>query len=176
MFTGVQLPVRQGWGWRRGEARIPPAAPTPLTLPYTLLYICSVHELCSRTIGEYRLCRAVARAGYRRKEEYRVVRARRVWKFTEGTEGTEGTGGSGRYVLYGQVGHMCTVCCESISLILIFFTPPPPYCSWTVVCTVRCTLRTPRPEPEFRDVPRRLKRYIFAKRYLFRGPAAQQGF
>jgi hypothetical protein len=40
MFTGVQLPVRQGWGWGRGEARIPPAAPTPLTLPY--LYCTSV--------------------------------------------------------------------------------------------------------------------------------------
>jgi hypothetical protein len=25
------------------------------------------------------------------------------------------------------------------------------------------------PEPEFRDVTRRLKRYFFAKRYLFRG-------
>ncbi len=56
MFTGVQLPVRQSWGWGRGEAHIPPAAPTPLTLPYTLLYICTVHELCSRTVGEYRLC------------------------------------------------------------------------------------------------------------------------
>jgi hypothetical protein len=56
MFTDVQLPVRQGWGWGRGEARIPPAAPTPLTLPYTLLYIRTVHELCSRTVGEYRLC------------------------------------------------------------------------------------------------------------------------
>jgi hypothetical protein len=55
MFTDVQLPVRQGWGWGRGEACIPPAAPTPLTLPYTLLYICTVHELCSRTVGEYRL-------------------------------------------------------------------------------------------------------------------------
>jgi hypothetical protein len=43
-----------GWGWRWGEARIPPAAPTPLTLPYMLLYICTVHELCSRTVGEYR--------------------------------------------------------------------------------------------------------------------------
>ncbi len=47
--------LRQGWGWGRGEVRIPPAAPTPLTLPYTLLYICTVHELCSRTVGEYRL-------------------------------------------------------------------------------------------------------------------------
>ncbi len=33
-----------------------------------------------------------------------------------------------------------------------------------------------RTEPEFRDVTRRLKRYPFAKRYLFRGQAAQQGF
>jgi hypothetical protein len=32
-----------------------PAAPTPLTLPYMLLYICTVHELCSQTVGEYRL-------------------------------------------------------------------------------------------------------------------------
>ncbi len=55
MFTVVQLPARQGWGWWRGEAHIPLAAPTPLTLPYTLLYICTVHELCSRTVGEYRL-------------------------------------------------------------------------------------------------------------------------
>jgi hypothetical protein len=55
MFTDTQLPVRQAWGWGRGEARIPPAAPTPLTLPYTLLYICTVQELCSRTVGEYRL-------------------------------------------------------------------------------------------------------------------------
>jgi hypothetical protein len=55
MFTDVQLPVRQGWEWGRGEARIPPAAPTPLTLSYTLLYIYTVHELCSQTIGEYRL-------------------------------------------------------------------------------------------------------------------------
>ncbi len=55
MFTDVQLPVRQGGEWGRGEARIPPAAPTPLTLSYTLLYIYTVHELCSRTIGEYRL-------------------------------------------------------------------------------------------------------------------------
>jgi hypothetical protein len=31
-------------------------------------------------------------------------------------------------------------------------------------------------EPEFRDFPRRLKRYLFTKRYLFRGQAAQQGF
>jgi hypothetical protein len=30
MFTDVQLPVRQGWGWGQGEARIHPAAPTPL--------------------------------------------------------------------------------------------------------------------------------------------------
>jgi hypothetical protein len=52
MFTDVQLPVRQGWGWGQVEARIPPAAPTPLTLLYTLLYICTVHELCSRTVGE----------------------------------------------------------------------------------------------------------------------------
>ncbi len=43
-----------GWGWGRGEARIPPASRTPLTLPYMLLYICTVHELCSRTVGEYR--------------------------------------------------------------------------------------------------------------------------
>jgi hypothetical protein len=56
MFTDVQLPVRQGWGWGPGEARIPPAAPTLLTLPYTLLYIFTVHELCSRTVGEYSLC------------------------------------------------------------------------------------------------------------------------
>jgi hypothetical protein len=56
MFTDVQLPVRQGWGWGRGKACIPPATPTPLTLPYILLYICTVHELCSRTVGEYRLC------------------------------------------------------------------------------------------------------------------------
>jgi hypothetical protein len=33
-----------------------------------------------------------------------------------------------------------------------------------------------RVEPEFRDVPRRLKRYLFAKRYIFRSQAAQQGF
>ncbi len=38
-----------------GRARIPPAAPTPLTLPYTSLYTCTVPELCSRTVGEYRL-------------------------------------------------------------------------------------------------------------------------
>jgi hypothetical protein len=31
-------------------------------------------------------------------------------------------------------------------------------------------------EPEFRDVTRRMKRYLFAKRYIFRGQAAQQGF
>jgi hypothetical protein len=31
-------------------------------------------------------------------------------------------------------------------------------------------------EPEFIDVTRRLKRYLFAKRYLFRDQAAQQGF
>jgi hypothetical protein len=31
-------------------------------------------------------------------------------------------------------------------------------------------------EPEFRDVLRRLKRYLFVKRYLFRGLAVQQGF
>jgi hypothetical protein len=55
MFTDVQLPVRQDWGWGRGEACIPPAALTPLTLPDTSLYICTVHELCSRTVGEYRL-------------------------------------------------------------------------------------------------------------------------
>jgi hypothetical protein len=42
-------------GWGQGEACIPPAAPTPLTLLYTLLYNCTVHELCSRTVGEYRL-------------------------------------------------------------------------------------------------------------------------
>ncbi len=42
MFTDVQLPVGQGWGWGRGEASIPPAAPIPLTLPYTLLYCTSV--------------------------------------------------------------------------------------------------------------------------------------
>jgi hypothetical protein len=35
---------------------------------------------------------------------------------------------------------------------------------------------TVSPEPEFRDVLRRLKRYLFAKRYLFRGLAVQQGF
>ncbi len=29
MFTDVQLPVRQGWGWGQGEAGIHPAAPTP---------------------------------------------------------------------------------------------------------------------------------------------------
>jgi hypothetical protein len=34
--------------------------PHPLTLPYTLLYICTVHELYSRTVGEYRL-RGVSR-------------------------------------------------------------------------------------------------------------------
>jgi hypothetical protein len=55
MFTDVQLPFRQGRGWGRGEARIPPAAPTLLTLLYMLLYICTVHELCSQTVGEYRL-------------------------------------------------------------------------------------------------------------------------
>jgi hypothetical protein len=33
-----------------------------------------------------------------------------------------------------------------------------------------------RTEPEFIDVPGRLKRYLFTKRYLFRGQAAQQGF
>jgi hypothetical protein len=31
-------------------------------------------------------------------------------------------------------------------------------------------------EPEFIDVTRRLKIYLFAKRCLFRGQAAQQGF
>jgi hypothetical protein len=31
-------------------------------------------------------------------------------------------------------------------------------------------------EPEFRNITRRLKRYLFAKRYLFRGQAVQQGF
>ncbi len=41
--------------------------------------------------------------------------------------------------------------------------------------TVRLVLRNCS-EPEFRDVTRRLKRYIFAKRYLSRGQAAQQGF
>jgi hypothetical protein len=33
-----------------------------------------------------------------------------------------------------------------------------------------------RPEPEFIDIPRRLKRYLFVPRYLFRGQAEQQGF
>ncbi len=33
-----------------------------------------------------------------------------------------------------------------------------------------------KPEPEFKYVTRRLERYLFAKRYLFRGQAAQQGF
>ncbi len=37
-----------------GEVRIPPAAPNPLTVPYMLLYICTVNELCSRSVGEYR--------------------------------------------------------------------------------------------------------------------------
>ncbi len=36
--------------------------------------------------------------------------------------------------------------------------------------------KPPPPGPEFRDVTRRLKRYLFAKRYLFRGQAAQQDF
>jgi hypothetical protein len=40
MFTDVQLPVRQDWGWGRGEARIPPAAPTPL--PCRTCYCTSV--------------------------------------------------------------------------------------------------------------------------------------
>ncbi len=47
---------RVGGGGGGGGAH-PPAAPNqrpPLTLPYTLLYICTVHELGSRTVGEYR--------------------------------------------------------------------------------------------------------------------------
>ncbi len=71
MFTDVELPVRQDWGWGQGEACIPPAAPTPLTLPYTLLYICTVHELCSRTVGEYRL-RGVGRCPQRTYFSYRL--------------------------------------------------------------------------------------------------------
>jgi hypothetical protein len=55
MFTYVQYCVRQCIGWGRGEAAIPSAAPTPLTLPYTLLYICTVREQTSRTVGEYGL-------------------------------------------------------------------------------------------------------------------------
>jgi hypothetical protein len=40
----------------KGEAGIPPAAPPPYPArTYMLLYICTVHELCWRTIGEYRL-------------------------------------------------------------------------------------------------------------------------
>ncbi len=42
-------------GCGRGEAHIPLASPTPLTLPYTLQYICTVHELSLQTVGEYRL-------------------------------------------------------------------------------------------------------------------------
>jgi hypothetical protein len=41
------------------------------------------------------------------------------------------------------------------------------------VCAYMCTVYI---EPEFRDIPRRLKRYLFAKRYIFRSKAAQQGF
>jgi hypothetical protein len=37
------------------RARIPPAAPAPYILPYTLLYICTVYEPCLRTIVEYRI-------------------------------------------------------------------------------------------------------------------------
>ncbi len=38
-------------GGKRASLLLPPP---PLTLPYMLLYICTVLELCSRTVGEYR--------------------------------------------------------------------------------------------------------------------------
>ncbi len=42
MFTDVQLLVRQGWGWGRGEACIPPAAPPPYpALHFTVLLFSS---------------------------------------------------------------------------------------------------------------------------------------
>jgi hypothetical protein len=44
-------------GLGAGGGAHPSCCPHPLTLPYryTLLYICIVHELCSRTVGEYYL-------------------------------------------------------------------------------------------------------------------------
>jgi hypothetical protein len=44
------------------------------------------------------------------------------------------------------------------------------------MCTVIPPPFPTNPEPGFRDVTRRLKIYLFAKRYLSRGQAAQQGF
>jgi hypothetical protein len=43
--------VGGGGGGKRASLLL---SPTLLTLPYMLLYICTVHELCSRTVGEYR--------------------------------------------------------------------------------------------------------------------------
>jgi hypothetical protein len=42
-------------GGEGGGGVHPSCGPAPLTLPYTLLYIYTVHELCSRTVGEYLL-------------------------------------------------------------------------------------------------------------------------
>jgi hypothetical protein len=49
MYSNMLCTVEGGGG---GKGPIPPAAPTPFFLPYRLLYICTVNELCSRTIRE----------------------------------------------------------------------------------------------------------------------------